>query len=143
MLNSDVLFHPALLPRLIADERENVLLADFREGMGEEEMKIVVDASHRLRHVSKVIDPHKAHAENLGVLKLGQTAAHRMIQLARSRGRDPKIRWVPDGIHFLRDELEFYALPIGELPWTEIDYLHDLDRAEREIYPRIAGALWG
>ncbi len=143
ILNSDVLFHPELIRRLLDDPRPNVLLADFRDGMGEEEMKIVVDSEKRVTHISKTIDPHAANAENLGVLKLGSKAARRMLDLSRSRDRDPRIRLVPDGIHFLREEMAFYALPIGDAPWTEIDYPHDLTRAEREVYPKIREALWG
>lgn len=143
ILNSDVLFHPDAVALLLGDARENVLLADFRPGLGEEEMKIVADGDGRLTHISKTIDPHLAHAENLGVLRLGQGAARAMVELARRRDRKPGISWVPDGIHHLRNEFAFHALAIGALPWTEIDYPHDLAAAQEIVYPKIKGALWG
>lgn len=144
ILNSDVLFHPQLLANLLNDPRENVLLADFRTGFGEEEMKIIVDESSRIQAISKSLDPATVQAENLGVLKLGRAAACDLLALARAReGRDKAIKWAPDGINFLRDRHEFYALPIGELPWTEIDFPEDLARAENLVYPLIEPALWG
>jgi len=142
ILNSDVLFHPQLLANLLADPRENVLLADFREDLGEEEMKIIVDSNQRIIEISKSIDPSLAQAENLGVLKLGEKAARRMLALGAERDHDSSIRWVPDGIHYLRHEFEFYTLPVSGIPWTEIDYPHDLAAANEIIYPQLHEALW-
>lgn len=142
VLNSDVLFHPQLLTRLIDDPRPNVLLTDFKSNLGEEEMKIVVDEENRIVHISKTVDPRKAHGENLGVLKLSPEAARRMLDLGASRDRKLKLSWVPDGIHFLREQFPFYALNIEGLPWTEIDYPHDLEKANREVYPLLHNALW-
>lgn len=143
VLNSDVLFHPALLARLLADPRPNVLLADFRAGLGEEEMKIVADESGRILEISKTMDPRLAQAENLGVLRLSREAAARMIELARDKSRDKAIQWAPDGIQSLRGEFDFFALATGGLPWIEIDYPHDLSAANEAIYPQLREALWG
>lgn len=142
ILNSDVLFHPDLLRRLIEDPRENVLLADYESELGEEEMKIVADGDGRVRRISKAIDPSTAQAENLGVLRLGPQAAERLLALGRRRDRSRAISWVPDGIDYLREDFEFHALPSGGVPWIEIDYFHDLERAEKTTFPAIRFALW-
>jgi choline kinase len=143
VMNSDVLFHPELLRRLIFDPRENVLLADFREGLGDEEMKIVVDENQRIQQISKKMNAAEAHAENLGVLKLGGAAATALLELSRCRTRDTRVSWVPDGINALCDRFEFHALAAGDLPWTEIDFFEDLERAEAVVFPKIREALWG
>ncbi|HOR27805.1 MAG TPA: phosphocholine cytidylyltransferase family protein [Candidatus Sumerlaeota bacterium] len=137
VLNSDVLFHPTLLRRLIDNPRENVLLADLRSRLGEEEMKICLDTDFRIRRISKLVDPLQAQAENLGVLKLGPETASRMLRLARADGADTRLCWIPDAIDFLAGEIDFFALGSGELPWIEIDYPHDLRRAREEIWPQI------
>lgn len=144
VLNSDVIFHPGLIRRLIGDPGENVLLADFRSSLADEEMKIAVDADNRILAISKSMDPAQAQAENLGVLRLGPEAANRMLELSRRDGRPgANIAWVPDGIHYLRHEFVFRALSVTGLPWTEIDFPEDLMRARNEIYPLIRQALWG
>src|SRR5690606_4022853 len=98
--------------------------------LAEEEMKIAVDEQGRITAISKSMNPGEAHAENLGVLRLGFEAAARMLQLARfGRLRDPAIAWVPDCIHFLRHEFVFRAVSVSGLPWTEIDFEEDLLRA--------------
>lgn len=144
ILNSDVLFHPELLVRLLDDPRENVLLADYTSTLAQEEMKISVDASRRITAISKSIEPSKAQAENLGVLRIGGAAALRMLELSRNRELSPsRIAWLPDGIHFLREAFAFHALSVEALPWTEIDFEQDLLRARNEIYPLVREALWG
>lgn len=144
VLNSDVLFHPALLSRLLEAPGENVLLADFRSTLAAEEMKIAVDPEGRITAISKAMNPAEAQAENLGVLRLGPAAAGRMLELSRSpRPTDSRIAWVPDGIHYLRHEFCFRAIPVAGFPWTEIDFVEDLMRARNEVYPLIREALWG
>ena len=110
ILNSDVLFHPDLLRRLIDDPRPQVLLADFTGSMGEEEMKICVDPDTRITAISKALDPTLAQAENLGVLKVGREAARRMLELARAPGGGEGLCWIPDAIHALREEFDFHTL---------------------------------
>jgi choline kinase len=135
ILNSDVLFHPTLLRRLIDDPREQVLLADFTGSLGEEEMKIIVDNDYRITAISKALDPPAAQAENVGVLKVGQAAAGRMLELARRPGQVEGLCWIPDAIQALVEEFDFFALPTAGLPWIEIDYAHDLKRAREKVWP--------
>jgi choline kinase len=137
IMNSDVLFHPLLLQRLLADKRENVLLADFASGMGEEEMKIRIDTDYRITAISKLIDPVDAQAENLGVLKVGPEAGRCILELARVPQEQNQLCWIPDAINYVLPDMDFFALNTGGLPWIEIDYHHDLQRAREHILPAI------
>ena len=141
ILNSDVLFHPALAQRLLDDRRPQVLLADTASHLGEEEMKIQMDTDCRIKAISKSIDPMTAQAENLGVLKAGQEAARAMLALARNPQASADMAWVPDAIHALRHEFDWHGLPTAGLPWIEIDYEHDLRRARAEVWPNLALAF--
>lgn len=143
VMNSDVIFHPRLLEMLLSDPRGNVLLADFDSELGEEEMKIIVDEEDRITQISKAIDPRDGDAENLGVLKLTAEVAGALTSLARNREEKSGISWVPDGINHLSAEFEFYTCRSGGIAWTEIDYIHDLERARQVVYPQIHEALWG
>lgn len=140
ILNSDVLFHRGQLAALIGDPRENVLLAAFGGALGEEEMKIQAGASGRIKAISKQMAPGAGQAENLGILKVAPQTTRRMFELARTPGGVEGLCWAPDAIHYLKDEIEFYALPAETWPWIEIDYLHDLERARSEVWPRILKA---
>jgi choline kinase len=137
ILNSDVMFHPQLLARLLEDPRDQVLLADFSGALGEEEMKIQIDTDQRITAISKKLDPKEAQAENLGVLKVGPVAAKHMLEVARTPNELNGLRWVPDSIQYLHEEIPFYTLSTADLPWIEIDYHHDLKRAREVIWPKI------
>jgi len=141
IFNSDVLFHPALLERLLENESEEALLVDFRDGLGEEEMKVVARGGHVVE-ISKNIDPARADGENVGIVKVGPQGAGEVFGVADSFARQGEWNlWVPHAVEALLGRRAFAAISTGGLPWIEIDYKHDLERARREIYPVVSEAL--
>jgi len=142
ILNSDVLFHPALLERLLSAPNPDCILIDLRSGLGEEEMKVVLGEDRRVLNVSKDLDPLAAHGENVGIVRLGREGAGRFFDIADQEVRRHEWgHWVPFAIDCLCSTQPFYAVPTEELPWIEIDYLHDLKTAREKVYPSIRGAL--
>jgi len=136
VLNSDVVFHPSLLDLVLADARSNVLLMDFHSHLGEEEMKVVCDGAGRVVRISKDIAPWDAEGENLGLVRLGEEGAWALMDVAHEASdKGHRNLWVPQGIARLLERVPFYAAPIGDRPWIEVDYCHDLRRAQEEIYP--------
>lgn len=137
VMNSDVVFHPDLLTSLLTSPRPNALLADFDSVLGEEEMKVVCDEEKRVLGISKDIAPWKANGENLGLIRMGAEAARAVLsesRIAASTGQ--RNLWVPQGVARVLDRIPFHAIPIDGRPWIEVDYLHDLERASREVYPK-------
>jgi len=43
-----------------------------------------------------------------------------------------------DALHELVGQQRVAALPVGGLPWTEVDFAADLHRARTDVFPRIA-----
>jgi len=72
LMDSDILCDPAAVLR-IAQEPE-VALAVNRHELGEEEMKVVVDAQMRITEISKTCRPEDAMGESVGIEKM--TAAY-------------------------------------------------------------------
>ena len=143
IFNSDVLFHPSLLQRLLESDCEEALLVDFRGGLGEEEMKVIVRRG-QVAEISKNIDPSRAEGENLGMVKVGAEGAREFFDVAASFARQGEWNlWVPHAVEALIGRRGFAAISTGGLPWIEIDYRHDLERARREIYPLVSEALNG
>jgi len=141
ILNSDVLFHPELARRLLEARWENCILVDFRVGLGEEEMKVVVK-DDRVVDISKNLPPSSAQGENLGIVKCGREGARRVFEIAEQRAQQKEWNlWVPHAIQSLIGQEDFYAVATKGLPWVEIDYRHDLNLAEREILPAILKSL--
>ena len=65
LMDSDILCDPAAVVR-IAAERESALAVNRHE-LGEEEMKVVVDAECRITEISKTCRPEDAMGESVGI----------------------------------------------------------------------------
>lgn len=137
IFNSDVLFHPKILGTLINAPYDDCLMIDFKQNLGEEEMKVITENSI-IREISKDIDPEEAEGENLGLIKLGSKGARLVFKEAERLINNGTLNaWVPFVFNSLCKSYDFYAIGIEDFPWIEIDYHHDFKKAEGEILPKI------
>ena len=65
LMDSDILCDPAAVVR-IASEQDSALAVNRHE-LGEEEMKVVVDADYRITEISKTCRPEDAMGESVGI----------------------------------------------------------------------------
>lgn len=140
LLNSDVLVHPGLVERLLADRSENALLVDLDACLDEEAMKVVVSAGHVVA-IDKAIDPAAADGENVGVVKFGPAGCRALFRAARAVLAEGRVSaWAPAAYQEMLAEMPIAAVPTAGLPWIEIDFPEDLARAEREVVQLVDGA---
>ena len=71
LLDSDLLYDPSLIPEVLACGEPNVLTL-VRHELGEEEMKVVTDASGAITGINKTCDPSRAAGESLGIELMGK-----------------------------------------------------------------------
>ncbi|SFM64622.1 NTP transferase domain-containing protein [Thermodesulforhabdus norvegica] len=141
ILNSDVLFHPEILRRLATDPHSEALAMDFDAHLNEEEMKVKVEGS-RVVALSKSL--RDGHGENVGLLKFSAYGKQRLqetIGLLLEQGFRKEM--VPFAVDRLAAEMYIEAVPVAGLPWIEIDFPEDYERALNEIFPRIRGDIAG
>lgn len=137
LLNSDVLFGRDLLDLLVACEAPDALLVDTDASLDAEAMKVEV-RDGRVTAMSKELEAGRSSGENLGVIKLSRAGARDLWQAAERAVKHGRLKaWLPYGIDAICRKREFVALSCGERPWIEIDTPADLERAEREILPRL------
>ena len=142
VLNCDVLFHPALLTRLLSAPFADALLVDFvdkqNNQLGDEEMKVKV-RDGVVVDISKNMDPAEADGENVGVVKFSRDGARRLItemdRLISSGECDRD--WAPRAFREFAQRYPLHAISTGEYPWIEIDFPEDYRRAQEEVFPRI------
>jgi len=143
VLNADVLFHPQMLANLIKSSHEDALLLSDcdPDPLGEEEMKVKL--KHRMViDISKSIDPLEADGENVGIAKFGAPGAKALIGYMRQLIAAGAVKeWAPRAFREFALNHPLYALSTGGLPWIEIDFAEDYQRAVNEIYPRIESQL--
>lgn len=143
VLNSDVLFHPYLLTNLLDWARDDALLISDTDPtpLGDEEMKVKVK-DERVVDISKEMDPLEANGENVGIVKFSAIGANALIGYMNTliaNGRTKE--WAPRAFREFAMNHPLYALSTAGLPWIEIDFPEDYQRAVTEVYPRIESQL--
>ena len=79
LLDSDILFDQALITLLLADDSPDSLALN-RHPLGEEEMKVVVDANGRVTEISKTCRLDTAAGESIGIEKISAAYAQSLFK---------------------------------------------------------------
>jgi choline kinase len=142
VMNADVLVSREILGRLIAAPVEDAVLVDTNSALADEEMKVRIWQGFAV-DFSKELPASEAHAENLGVLKFGASGGRRLVAhidalIAAGHERS----WAPMAFRALAQEWPLRVVAADGLPWTEIDFPADLERARDVVAPAIGGAAW-
>lgn len=141
VMNCDVLFHPQLLVDLVTARHEDALLIAYQENdaqpLGDEEMKITVRRG-RVIDIAKTLPSHEADGENVGIVKFGGAGAREIVRLLGDRVVRGGLRdWAPRAFADFARVNPLHAIGTRGLPWTEIDFPEDYQRAVDEILPQI------
>jgi len=140
VMDADVVFPREFLFRLLDSPEPNAFLIDEEFEDTGEEVKIYVQDGRVIALGKKVVPPAwDLVGEGIGFLKCGPEAGGRLVALleqviAESHGHSE----YEDALHLLVAQARVAALRVGGLPWTEVDFAVDLDRARTEVFPRIA-----
>lgn len=143
LMDADVLYHSHIMRRLIDSDASDCFLIDRDIEQGEEPVKLCVRDERIVEFRKEVATglEYDFHGESVGFLKLSEQMAHLLAGTVRDyvdRGlRDEfyeeAIRDIVLGDHGARFGYE----DISGLPWIEIDFPEDVERARREILPRV------
>lgn len=140
VLNSDVLFHPKILKKLLESRSPSALALDFNAHLNEEEMKVKVEGS-RVRALSKSLV--NADGENVGMLKFDNNGWHILMETIDSLLNQGHFReMVPFALNAMASKCFIEAVPVNGLPWIEIDFPEDYEKALKKIYPTVASFLF-
>jgi choline kinase len=137
VLNADILVSHRLLARLMSAPVEDAVLVDQRPDLGAEEMKVKLWRGFVLEF-SKALPPSEADGENVGILKFGRHAGTLLLRhLDTLVGAGHTQAWAPLAFGRLAREWPLRAVTTQGIPWIELDFPGDLERAEREIAPAL------
>ena len=140
VMDADVLFPTAFLRRLLACPDPSALLIDRGFTDTGEEVKVYARAGRVLAIGKKVLDPppHDTVGEAIGFFKCaaahGPALGECMEEVLRDQSR---YREYEDAIDLLLRRVRVGWVDTGGLPWTEIDFVEDLRRADEEVLPLI------
>lgn len=135
LLDSDILFDPQIVTRVLASKRSNVLALN-NHPLSEEEIKVIVDGNGEVKEISKVCSIKHSIGESIGIEKMSPvyTAAlfKELEQMILKEGLDNIFyehafeRLIPQGHTFgVIDTTDLYSV--------ELDTVEDFKEAQKLI----------
>ncbi len=141
LMNCDILFHPDILGKLLKG-KENALAYDSTSSRGLEQTKVSI-FKHRVIDLGKDLPAEATHGESIGLLRFNEDGARVLFQrvshIVENSGYN---EWVIEGVRSACSEIVIQGVNIAGLPWAEIDFPNDLERARKEVYPEIQQDRW-
>lgn len=148
LMDADVLYHPAILERLVQSRHDNCFLLDREFADGEEPVKIAIKDGIMLDFRKKLADglQYDVIGESVGFFRFGAGCSARIAREC--------LRFDAEGLadapheEALRNVLlespdDFAFEDVSGLPWIEIDFPEDVVRARDIILPAIRDAVEG
>ena len=139
VMDADVVFPREFLTRLLEVPAPSALLVDRGFTDTGEEVKIYTRGDRVIGLGKKVVpEAWDAVGEGIGFFKCGAEAAPELVRgLARVIEESHGLGEWEDAIHLLAPQRHIGWVDVTGLPWTEIDFVEDLRRAETDVLPRV------
>lgn len=138
VMDADVLFHPEILRRLVSSLSENALLMDETVKQTGEECMVVVAGGRVVALTKNMPEQYDFAGEGVGFLRVRHADTPRVVSALR--GAIDRGLWDMEYedalLQYFQDVRVGYER-IGGLPWTEIDFIEDIRKAELEVSPRL------
>jgi len=142
VMDADVLYHEDVLLRLVHSRHGNCLLFDREFEAGDEPVKLCLDRGRAVAFGKQV--PPGLHydlcGESVGFFKFTPPMARRLArQVAAYVERGERDAFYEDAIRdlLLENPQDFGVEDVTGVPWIEIDFPEDIERAERTVMARI------
>ncbi len=147
LMDGDVLYDYRLMDRLLMSDHGNCFLLDRDFEEGEEPTKLCVRDGHLVEFHKVVNVAYDFWGESVGFFRLTEDVARRMVPAAK--------RYLDAGMRFelydeaLRDILitdppgAFGFEDITGLPWTEIDFVEDIEYANNTVLENLHDHQFG
>ncbi len=132
-VDSDLVFLPPVLDRVLAAEGDLCIATDRGVSLGDEEMKIRLDGSGRITGVSKLLDPAVCAGESIGMELVSAEVFPALFDELRAMDAEGFVDgYYEDAYHRLaeRGQADIRPVDVAGLPWSEIDDARDLEAAE-------------
>jgi L-glutamine-phosphate cytidylyltransferase len=138
VMDADVLFHQEILRRLVESPHGNALLMDDTVKQTGEECMVVVEGGRVIALTKKMPLRYDYAGEGVGFLKVRHVDAPYVIASLKDHVDQEawQMEYEDALLGFFRD-VKVGHEKIGGLPWTEIDFVEDVTKAEREVLPRL------
>lgn len=135
LLDSDLLYDPQIVTRVLATDAPNVLTL-IKHELGEEEMKVVTDAQGSIKEISKTCNPADAAGESLGIEKMGKEytkALYRELEPMMNEEHLENVFYERAFERLIPQGHTYQVLDVTELFSCELDTIEDFENAKAKI----------
>ena len=133
LLDSDIVFDDAIIPKLLASPHEDALAVRTAGDVGEEEIKVEVNAAGEIVRIGKTIGPGLAHGESIGIEKFSRGGTMALFRTLEKRVRtEQKLTEFYEASfqEMIETGTRIHAVEVGSLRCIEVDTEEDLHAAE-------------
>ena len=144
LMDGDVLYDPRIMTRLVATRHANCFLLDRDFEPGDEPVKLCIKDGRIVDFEKQVEHAHDYAGESVGFFRFGEDVCRALADtlegsVAAGRTADMYERAIRDVV--LAGPADRFGFEdVTGLPWIEIDFPEDVERARREILPMIEKA---
>lgn len=135
LLDSDLLYDPQIVTRVLATNAPNVLTL-IRHELGEEEMKVVTDTQGSIKEISKTCNPADAAGESLGIEKMGKDytlALYKELEPMMNEEHLENVFYERAFERLIPQGHTYQVLDVTELFSCELDTIEDFENAKAKI----------
>lgn len=133
LINGDTVFEPDLLDIVLGSPDAEVTLAiDIKDTYDEDDMKVRLEGDF-VKNVSKILNPEQTSAESIGMLYFRGKGVSQFRTNLESAMRSPDglKSWFLSVVDKMAAEHLVRACAISGKRWAEIDFIADLEAAEK------------
>jgi choline kinase len=136
MMDSDILFDKRILELLLQSKYPNCLALRSDHQLSEEEIKVRLNSDASIAEISKTVDLKLAVGESIGIEKFSVEFTNKLFEILDKKILDEKkvnIFYEAAFQEAINAGEKVFAVDIGDLKCMELDFVEDIERAEREV----------
>jgi choline kinase len=146
LMDGDVLYDPRLMRRLLA-ATGNRFLVDRDLEPGDEPVKLCFRDGRIVDFRKRPTEPHDWHGESVGFFRFTAAVAAELARRTSAYVEDGRTALeyeepIRDMVLAAPHDL-FGAIDVTDLPWLEIDFPEDVERARSSVLPRLQDPVEG
>ncbi|MCC6865690.1 MAG: phosphocholine cytidylyltransferase family protein [Ignavibacteria bacterium] len=136
LLDSDILFDYRIISKLFLSGKANCLAVKSTHKLGDEEIKVIIDSTNKINHIGKHLDPMSSYGESIGIERFSYDFFRKLGDiLERKIVKENNVNeFYEASFQELYDQgNSMYAVDVSEYKCMEIDFPHDLEKAQGEV----------
>lgn len=142
LMDADVLYDQRMLARLLASDSPDALLIDRHVEASDEEPVKTCLKDGQIVAFAKTLPAdldYDVIGESVGFFRLSPATAKRLLEACKAMSKTDAETPYEGALQrvMCAPEMDFAAEDITGLPWIEVDYPEDLDRAMDQVLPEL------